>query len=132
MNSAAAKSYASTAPLTPVAPKPKPAATAVAHVESIPDSSLTEDETVAVAAKAHDSCDFASIVSMDLGSSSTVRRALVLITQEVGLEVSDVNDDAAFVNSGVGSLVSLAIMTQIYDKFGVKTGGSLIIKYPIL
>ena len=136
MDSAAAKSYPSTAPLTPGVPKP--AATAVRHVESIPDGSLTEDEKVTVpkptsaATSPAKSAPAKATESMDLGSSSTVRRTLVLIAKEFGLEISDVNDDAAFVDSGVDSLVSLAIVEQVYDKFGVNTEGSLIIKYPIL
>ena len=69
---------------------------------------------------------------MVLGSSSTVRRTLVRIAKEAGLEMSDVNDDAAFVDSGVGSLVKFAIVEQVDDKFGVTTGRSPIIKYSMV
>ena len=61
-----------------------------------------------------------------------MRRILVLIAKEAGSEMSDLNDHAAFVNSGVESLVSSAIIEQVHHKFGIAAGGSLIIQYPIV
>ena len=57
-----------------------------------------------------------------------MRRTLVLIAKEAGLEMLDMTDDAAFVNSGIDNLVKFAIVEQVDDKFGVTTGGSVIIK----
>ena len=55
---------------------------------------------------------------------------LALIAKEAGLEISDLNDDAAFVNIGVDSLMSLVIAEKARNDLGVAGGGSLFLQYP--
>ena len=63
-------------------------------------------------------------------SGSTTAKALMLIAKEAGLNISDLEDDASFVNLGVDSLMSLVIAEKFRTELDVKVGGSLFVDYP--
>ena len=65
-------------------------------------------------------------------SDSTARKALALVAMEGGLEMSDLHDDAAFVNLGVDSLMSLVIAEKFREDLGIAVAGSLFLEYPTI
>ncbi len=65
-------------------------------------------------------------------SDSTARKALALVAKEGGLEMSDLHDDAAFVNLGVDSLMSLVIAEKFREDLGIAVAGSLFLEYPTI
>lgn len=61
--------------------------------------------------------------------SSTAVKAITLIANEAGLELSDMEDDAVFVNLGIDSLMSLVIAEKLRSELDVKVSGSLFLDY---
>lgn len=62
-------------------------------------------------------------------SNSTTAKAIILIANEAGLELSDMDDDALFANLGVDSLMSLVIAEKLRSELDVKVSGSLFLDY---
>ncbi|KIA75323.1 polyketide synthase [Aspergillus ustus] len=62
-------------------------------------------------------------------SESTTAKALLLIANEVGLDLSDMTDDANFVNLGIDSLMSLVIAEKFKAELDVNVSGSLFLDY---
>ncbi|KAL5345167.1 Non-reducing polyketide synthase PKS8-1 [Pseudogymnoascus australis] len=70
-----------------------------------------------------------SIVESATASGSTTAKAILLIANEAGLELSDMKDDAIFVNLGIDSLMSLVIAEKLRSELDVKVSGSLFLDY---
>ena len=70
----------------------------------------------------------ADIVVVD--SDSTASKALAMVAEEVGVDISDLQDDVNFTNLGVDSLMSLVISAKLRQQFEVNTSGSLFLEYP--
>jgi monodictyphenone polyketide synthase len=102
---------ASATPASKAKPQPQPAAAAPAPV-------ATPVPTPAPAPAAD--CD------------SVAAKALVLISKEAALELSDLTDDASFANLGVDSLMSLVIAEKFREELGVTVTGSLFLEYPTI
>lgn len=65
-------------------------------------------------------------------SGSITAKALLLISKEAALEISDLEDDASFAELGVDSLMSLVIAEKLRTELDVKVGGSLFLDYPTI
>ena len=65
-------------------------------------------------------------------SGSITAKALKLIAKESALEISDLEDDASFVDLGIDSLMSLVIAEKFRIELDVKVGGSLFLDYPTI
>ena len=65
-------------------------------------------------------------------SGSITAKALLLITKEAALEISDLADEASFAELGVDSLMSLVIAEKFRTELDVKVGGSLFLDYPTI
>ena len=65
-------------------------------------------------------------------SGSITTKALLLISKEAALEVSDLEDEASFAELGVDSLMSLVIAEKFRTELDVKVGGSLFLDYPTI
>jgi monodictyphenone polyketide synthase len=61
---------------------------------------------------------------------SVARKAMTLLADEAGLELSDLHDDASFANLGVDSLMSLVIAEKLRDQLSITVSGSLFLEYP--
>lgn len=70
-----------------------------------------------------------SVVESAAASGSTTAKAILLIANEAGLELSDMKDDAIFVNLGIDSLMSLVIAEKLRSELDVKVSGSLFLDY---
>lgn len=75
-----------------------------------------------------------SVDALDAGPSpdSTAGKALHLIANEAGLDLADLEPDAAFVDLGIDSLMSLVIVEKFRAQLDVKVGGSLFLDYPTI
>ena len=75
-----------------------------------------------------------SVDPSDAGPSpdSTAGKALRLIANEAGLELADLEPEAALVDLGVDSLMSLVIVERFRAQLDVKVGGSLFLDYPTI
>jgi acyl carrier protein len=62
-------------------------------------------------------------------SGSISARAILLIANEAGLELSDMEDGARFADLGVDSLMSLVISEKFRTELDVKVSGSLFLDY---
>ncbi|KXS96182.1 hypothetical protein AC578_2670 [Pseudocercospora eumusae] len=65
-------------------------------------------------------------------ADSITSKALALIANEAGLEISDLDDDVAFADLGVDSLLSLVISEKFRSELGVQVSGSLFLDYPTI
>ncbi|KXT14292.1 hypothetical protein AC579_8422 [Pseudocercospora musae] len=65
-------------------------------------------------------------------SDSITSKALALIANEGGLEISDLEDDVGFADLGVDSLLSLVISEKFRSELGVQVSGSLFLDYPTI
>ncbi len=74
----------------------------------------------------------ATPVDSATASSSITTKALMLIAKEGALELSDLEDDAAIVDLGIDSLMSLVIAEKFRTELDVKVGGSLFLDYPTI
>jgi monodictyphenone polyketide synthase len=63
-------------------------------------------------------------------STSTAVKAVALVAEEAGLELSELTDEATFANLGVDSLMSLVIAEKFREQLGVTVNGSLFLEYP--
>ncbi|KFZ09857.1 hypothetical protein V501_05457 [Pseudogymnoascus sp. VKM F-4519 (FW-2642)] len=70
-----------------------------------------------------------STVESTAASGTTTAKAIMLIANEAGLELSDMSDDALFVNLGIDSLMSLVIAEKLRSELEVKVSGSLFLDY---
>lgn len=140
-DSATAKSYATiSAPAAAAAAPTGKSAHAVAAPKMAPSSSLPQKAIPAATAPAPPVV--AQVAPMPQPSApapaaaadldSTAYKALVLIAEETGLDVSELTDDAAFANLGVDSLMSLVIAEKFREDLGVAVGGSLFLEYPTI
>ncbi|KAL5041470.1 hypothetical protein BDW71DRAFT_217836 [Aspergillus fruticulosus] len=62
-------------------------------------------------------------------SGSITARAIMLIANEAGLDLADMEDGAAFADLGVDSLMSLVIAEKFRTELDVKVSGSLFLDY---
>ena len=73
----------------------------------------------------------ASVPVQPTGNADSVaNKAIMLVANEAGLEVSDLEDDCTFANLGIDSLMSLVIAEKLRSNLEVKVGGSLFLDYP--
>lgn len=70
-----------------------------------------------------------SVIESAATSNITTANAITLIANEAGLELSDMSDDALFVNLGIDSLMSLVISEKLRSELDVKVSGSLFLDY---
>ncbi|EON63729.1 hypothetical protein W97_02957 [Coniosporium apollinis CBS 100218] len=56
----------------------------------------------------------------------------MLIANEAGPELSDLDDSASFANLGVNSLMSLVVSEKIRTELDVKVSGSLFLDCPTI
>ena len=63
-------------------------------------------------------------------ASGITARALELIANEAGIELSDLQDETSFADLGVDSLMSLVIAEKFRKDLNVKVSGSLFLDYP--
>ena len=63
---------------------------------------------------------------------SVTAKALQLVANEAGLELSDLENEASFADLGVDSLMSLVISEKFRSHLDVKVGGSLFLDYPTI
>ncbi|OBT74264.1 Type I Iterative Polyketide synthase (PKS) [Pseudogymnoascus sp. 05NY08] len=70
-----------------------------------------------------------SVIESVASSNSTAAKAITLIANEAGLDLSDMTDDALFVNLGIDSLMSLVIAEKLRSELEVKVSGSLFLDY---
>lgn len=110
---------ASATPAPKAKPQPQPAAAAPAPVATPVPTPAPVAVTAPAPAPAAD-CD------------SVAAKALVLISKEAALELSDLTDDASFANLGVDSLMSLVIAEKFREELGVTVTGSLFLEYPTI
>jgi len=61
---------------------------------------------------------------------STAIKALLLVANEAGLQLEDLDDDASFPSLGIDSLMSLVIAEKFREELGITVGGSLFLEYP--
>lgn len=67
------------------------------------------------------------------GETTTVAvKALELIANEGGMEMSDLAADVSFADLGIDSLMSLVITEKLRTALGVKVSGSLFLDYPTI
>ena len=124
------------------APLPAPAAPKVEVPEQKPkplsrhDSGFGgEDEQIAPLSTNHTTtAPAAAVPSVEsaAASGSITAKSLMLIAKEAALEISDLEDDASFVDLGIDSLMSLVIAEKFKTELNVKVGGSLFIDYPTI
>jgi monodictyphenone polyketide synthase len=61
---------------------------------------------------------------------SIVSKALALVADKAGLDLSDLQDHASFAEIGVDSLMSLVIAESLREQLGITVSGSLFLEYP--
>ncbi|KAH0344598.1 putative polyketide synthase, partial [Aureobasidium melanogenum] len=71
-----------------------------------------------------------AVVKESASSPTIVDRALKLIAEEAGLDITELEDDADFADLGVDSLMSLVITEKFKTTLDVVVGGSLFLDYP--
>lgn len=123
MASLESKPNKASAPLAP-APAPAQAKPSV----SVPKETPTRREHV-VNTPAPAAETAAPPVESAAAADSITAKAIMLIANEAGLELSDMEDDASFAGLGVDSLMSLVIAEKFRTELGVKVGGSLFLDY---
>ncbi|KAK5654604.1 hypothetical protein OQA88_7234 [Cercophora sp. LCS_1] len=65
-----------------------------------------------------------------LDTESTAVKALLLVANEAGLQLEDLEDEASFPSLGIDSLMSLVIAEKFREELGITVGGSLFLEYP--
>lgn len=100
----------------------------LARGASEPDSDDKQGNPPAPALPAPDAAA-PSIVESAAASGTTTAKAIMLIANEAGLELSEMSDDALFVNLGIDSLMSLVIAEKLRSELEVKVSGSLFLDY---
>ncbi|KAK1751370.1 Non-reducing polyketide synthase aptA [Echria macrotheca] len=63
-------------------------------------------------------------------TESTTVKALLLVANEAGLQLEDLEDEASFPSLGIDSLMSLVIAEKFREELGISVGGSLFLEYP--
>ncbi len=63
-------------------------------------------------------------------TESTAIKALLLVANEAGLELEDLEDEASFPSLGIDSLMSLVVAEKFREELGITVGGSLFLEYP--
>ena len=124
----------------PQAPAPKPAVpTGVVAVPTPPPSHhgshdhLDQLHTSKPTAKPNREVEAAAAPSAEPATpvvSGSTARALELIANEAGIELSDLQDETSFADLGVDSLMSLVIAEKFRKDLNVKVSGSLFLDYP--
>lgn len=123
--------------------KPKPALVAKpVVVPSVPKPTFFgsgfdsgyENEPVSVASTSSPKDSKPTIIAETSATAasgnSITSKALMLIANEAGLELSDLEDDVGFSDLGIDSLLSLVISEKFRTELDVKVGGSLFLDYP--
>jgi len=59
-------------------------------------------------------------------------KALMLIAEQTGLQLGDLDDEASFSALGVDSLMSLVIAEKFREELGIAVGGGLFLEYPTI
>lgn len=114
----------------PTAPAPAPVATPVPTPAPAPaPAPIPASVPIPAPAPAPTSAPAAAEAA---DSDSVAVKALVLISNEAALELSDLTDDASFANLGVDSLMSLVIAEKFREELGVTVTGSLFLEYPTI
>lgn len=116
------------APAAKPAPIPQPAPVAA---KPAPEPQQAPKESV-VSAKEEAKPKVAEEASAPAASSSVTQSALMLIANEAGLEMSDLEDDVSFATLGVDSLMSLVISEKFRSDLDIKVGGSMFLDYPTI
>ncbi|KAL4794482.1 hypothetical protein BDV19DRAFT_188572 [Aspergillus venezuelensis] len=112
-------------------PAPTPAPTATPAPASAPaPAAVATPAPASVSAPLPTPAASAPAAAAD--SDSVAAKALVLISKEAALELSDLTDDASFANLGVDSLMSLVIAEKFREELGVTVTGSLFLEYPTI
>lgn len=65
-----------------------------------------------------------------LDAESTAVKALLLVANEAGLQLEELQDEASFPSLGIDSLMSLVIAEKFREELGITVGGSLFLEYP--
>lgn len=63
-------------------------------------------------------------------TESIAIKALLLVANEAGLELEDLEDEASFPSLGIDSLMSLVVAEKFREQLGITVGGSLFLEYP--
>lgn len=119
------------------ASNPPTPATAVPTSAVVPKETVAKPTAVTPQAKASpakqiEPKEAASDGPVTLDSNSTDVKAMTLVANEAGIELSDLVDDASFANLGIDSLMSLVIAEKFREELGISVGGSLFLEYPTI
>lgn len=117
------------APQRPAAPPKEPVTKAATAVFPQPSASPAKQLPAATPTEAKATSNSAPVSQ---GSDSTDVKAIALIANEAGIEISDLVDDASFANLGIDSLMSLVIAEKFREELGISVGGSLFLEYPTI
>ena len=63
-------------------------------------------------------------------TDSIAIKALLLVANEAGLDLEDLEDEASFPSLGIDSLMSLVVAEKFREELGITVGGSLFLEYP--
>lgn len=88
-----------------------------------PAPTLTKNLTPAVTDTAGPS------IEATAASGSVTAKAIMLIANEAGLDLSDMEDDVSFAALGIDSLMSLVIAEKFKTELDIKVNGSLFLDY---
>ncbi|KAI9727729.1 MAG: Non-reducing polyketide synthase PKS8-1 [Chrysothrix sp. TS-e1954] len=103
----------------------------VSQDESVPSALSSNVSSTPLKAPVPAVAKTASVAVVPTGNSESIaNKALMLISTEAGLELSDLEDDASFNNLGIDSLMSLVVAEKLRINLDVKVGGSLFLDYP--
>lgn len=127
-DSSVAMSYAAASSSTPAVPAPAPAPAVSQAKPTVPGIAEPLAPCPAPAPSPTHAPTPASPAAVD--PDSTSGKALVLIAEEGGLDLSDLVDDAAFANLGVDSLMSLVIAEKFREELRIVVAGSFFLEYP--
>ncbi|KAL6702818.1 Non-reducing polyketide synthase PKS8-1 [Coniothyrium glycines] len=96
-------------------------------------SGTTTPETPSLVASSRSSTSSVDVVAAPPTKSSGItEKALVLISKETAIELSELTDDADFGNLGIDSLMSLVLAEKFQHELNVKVNGSLFLDYPTI
>jgi monodictyphenone polyketide synthase len=96
------------------APEPTPAPTVVTTTTQAPAPAPAQPAPAAPA----------------VNTESIAIKALLLVANEAGLELDDLDDEASFPSLGIDSLMSLVVAEKFREELGITVGGSLFLEYP--
>jgi monodictyphenone polyketide synthase len=122
-----------------VASKSRASSSAVARQPPKPDAIPTPPTVVDIPASATSTHAAAQSITANtadpitsISPDSTASKAISIIADETGIELSEIPDDASFANLGIDSLMSLVIAEKFRSALGITVGGSLFLEYPTI